>query len=544
MIGRTEDGRFIMSGRPTSAIIQALPNLEGARRWLKSRDLVCEATEHNKAVLTRAGVTWRVPQPAQAKPPAVYVSAYTPKTKPYPHQLTALRHMQGKAAFALFMEQGTGKTKVMIDRACELYMNGAITGVLVVSKKGVHRQWIDSELPVHCGVPWMGEHWDGKTLHPNLNESGRHLKWAAFNYDGLKSKTGEKFSESFCRAHKGKLMIIADESQEIKNASSGRHKALTKLAAWSSHRALATGTPIAKDLMDEWAQLKWLDEDIIGIRYKTAFMRRYCVMGGFQNRAVIGHVNVEDFKERTAPYVYRATKDEIGILPKQYNTWTFDLSDAQRTHIKELKKEFETTLQGGELVLGTLGVTRLLRIQQICSGFAVDEDECLTEVMSPATNPRLNAMCEWLEAGEGKALIWFRFREEARLIADRLRQTKVDFVEYHGGTNDKDRASAVASFMNPNGAQVFIANPQSAGTGLNLQGLCSRALYFSNSFSAIDRWQSEDRIHRIGTKNIVTFTDLIGKGAIDHYILRNLQKKKSLSKLVLDDIREILGDLE
>ena len=126
-------------------------------------------------------------------------------------------------------------------------------------------------------------------------------------------------------------------------------------------------------------------------------------------------------------------------------------------------------------------------------------------------NPRAMAAMEWFEAGDGKAIIWARFREDMAIMADALRNSGVDFVQYHGGVNDKDRKLAIDSFLSVKGAQVLLANPQSAGTGLNLQGLCNRNLYYTNSFNAIDRWQSEDRTHRIGTVGAVVYTDLCSK---------------------------------
>ena len=43
---------------------------------------------------------------------------YKFKTKPYAHQLTALEKSWNKENFAYFMEMGTGKTKVLIDKSC------------------------------------------------------------------------------------------------------------------------------------------------------------------------------------------------------------------------------------------------------------------------------------------------------------------------------------------------------------------------------------------------------------------------------------------
>ena len=46
---------------------------------------------------------------------------YRFKTKPFKHQLQALKKSWNKEAWAWFMEMGTGKTKVCIDNIAMLY---------------------------------------------------------------------------------------------------------------------------------------------------------------------------------------------------------------------------------------------------------------------------------------------------------------------------------------------------------------------------------------------------------------------------------------
>ena len=62
---------------------------------------------------------------------------YKFKTKPYEHQLTALKKAWDKEYYAYFMEMGTGKSKVLIDEIAGLYLRGKITAALSVAPKGV-----------------------------------------------------------------------------------------------------------------------------------------------------------------------------------------------------------------------------------------------------------------------------------------------------------------------------------------------------------------------------------------------------------------------
>ena len=66
---------------------------------------------------------------------------YKFKTKPYDHQLKALEKSWDKEYYGLFMEMGTGKSKVLIDEIASLYMRGKIFAALIVAPKGVYRNW-------------------------------------------------------------------------------------------------------------------------------------------------------------------------------------------------------------------------------------------------------------------------------------------------------------------------------------------------------------------------------------------------------------------
>ena len=61
---------------------------------------------------------------------------YKFKTEPYEHQLLALGASHNKENFALFMEMGTGKSKVLVDNIAMLYDKGKINAALIIAPKG------------------------------------------------------------------------------------------------------------------------------------------------------------------------------------------------------------------------------------------------------------------------------------------------------------------------------------------------------------------------------------------------------------------------
>ena len=73
---------------------------------------------------------------------------YRFKTKPFQHQLNALKESWNKEVWALFMEMGTGKTKVCIDNIAILFDKGKINSALIIVPNGIKRNW-RNELKIH-----------------------------------------------------------------------------------------------------------------------------------------------------------------------------------------------------------------------------------------------------------------------------------------------------------------------------------------------------------------------------------------------------------
>lgn len=541
MTGKIEGDKLTLLTRATPMVLAAIPGIEGRRTWLKGGGLRLEATTHNvehlKSMIPDLEIEGYHPEIAEAfDVGSTFAQQFEFKREPDPHQLTALERCSTKQHFGLFMEQGTGKTKVAIDRACQLFIAEKLTGVLVVTKKGVHRQWVDAELPKDHSPEYLGSFWNKKPIPPELLVQGGSLKWYSINYDALRSKKAMEACFEFVRAHKGSLLIVSDESQCIKNHSSGRHKHLMMLKPFASHRLMLTGTPIAKDLTDEWAQLKWLNEQILGVKYLTTFRAKYCIMGGFEGRQVIGQKNMDEFKERVDPHTYRVTKEQIGYIPKHYKEWVYDLTKEQKRLIKQVKQELLAEVSDGEVVQIKTATSAFTKAQQITNGFILDEEGKVVRLMPLPKNPRIQAALEYLDSVDGKAVIWTRFIADRELLGEAMREVGIYFSEYTG--SDAAREHAKQLFIEDPKIKGFLANPQSAGTGLDgLQTVCSQALYYSNSFNSIDRWQSEDRIDRRGMIGGSVYTDLIGIGSPDRHIIRSNKKKKGLSAMTLGDIQ-------
>ena len=74
---------------------------------------------------------------------------YKFKTKPYEHQEKIFADSWCRKYFGLFMEMGTGKSKVAIDTMGRLFLEDKIKACLILAPKGVFDNWVMNEIPRH-----------------------------------------------------------------------------------------------------------------------------------------------------------------------------------------------------------------------------------------------------------------------------------------------------------------------------------------------------------------------------------------------------------
>ena len=196
-----------------------------------------------------------------------------------------------------------------------------------------------------------------------------------------------------------------------------------------------------------------------------------------------------------------------------------------------LKNAAIALLDDGELVSAPAVMTQLLRLQQVLCGHLMTDDGELVEFKTK----RLDALLETIEEMAGKVIIWSRFRYDIIAIVATLAKAygSGSVVSYFGDTTDEQRQNAITSFQFGD-ARFFVANPQTAGYGLTLTA-ATNVIYYANDFNLETRVQSEDRCHRIGQKNTVTYVDFLSKGTIDEYIVKSLRAKIDLSAKTLGE---------
>ena len=460
---------------------------------------------------------------------------YRPALELYDHQKKVLSISWNRQTYALFLEMGLGKSAILIATAGMLHRINKISGVFIISPKGVHRQWIDEEIPKHIDpkTKWHGRIWGNKNW-----QTIRHgLDFFSMNVDAVRTVRGHEAAHEFLDDHaRGGVLMIVDESHNIKNQSTDRTRAIMKMRSKAHYRRIATGTPIAKNVVDIWSQYNFLDPRILGHRYMTSFRSRYCVMGGFEGKQIVGQKNTEELYQLIAPHTYRLTKDEaLDLPPKIYVTREYAMSEKTRLHYNELKKTFMTELDNGTIVDVANAAVMLVRLHQILCGHLPNEDGS-TETLG---TERIEEALEIRRQVSGPVIFWTHFVHDESILSEALKKEGDRVGIYRG--SDTQKSKVKADFLSGK-LDDFIANAASGGTGLNLQGSCRNVIRYSSSYNAVHWWQSEDRTHRMGTTGSVTYFDLVAQKSIDRHRVRNLSGKKSISDLTLDDIRRAITE--
>jgi SNF2 family DNA or RNA helicase len=158
-------------------------------------------------------------------------------------------------------------------------------------------------------------------------------------------------------------------------------------------------------------------------------------------------------------------------------------------------------------------------------------------------NNRIDELLNILEETDGKVIIWAIYRHDIKKIEETLaeRYGKDSVQSFYGDTKDTERQLIVDRFMDiKDNLRFFVGNPKTGGYGLTLTS-SHTVVYYSNSYDLETRLQSEDRAHRIGQKEKVTYVDLISEKTIDEFIVKNLRAKINLATKVLgEDLKKWL----
>ena len=475
---------------------------------------------------------------------------YKFKTIPYKHQLSSwgmmLDHFKrGEKEFALLMEMGCGKSKVLIDCASYLYDNGYIQGLLVVCPNGVKGTWVN-EIETH-----MADHVERNVVMWTGNKTKKHeqellslfvsdatkirFNILIMNVEAFAIERGKKFADRFLMTRKAILTV--DESTTIKNPTALRTKSLTKLGNLARYRVIMTGSPITKSPEDLYAQCNFLNHELLGFSSIYTFRNRYCEMqrlsfGGRAFNKVTGYKNLEELNYKLKKFSYRVLKkDALDLPPQVWMKRIVSLSKEQLDAYMQMKKY--ALVQLDKISLTTASVlAQMIRLHQIvCGHMATDDGKVIG-----LPNNRVKELLAILEEHGGKAIIWANYRHDIKMIEQTLAEKygSPSVVSFYGDTPQKERQENIRRFQEEETPLFFIGQPMTGGRGITLTA-ANLTIFYSNSYDLEIREQAEARNHRIGTDDKVTYIDLVSEGTVDEKIIYALRNKINLASSVLEE---------
>lgn len=475
---------------------------------------------------------------------------YRFKTEPYDHQRTAFNDSWAAEYYALFMEMGTGKTKVAIDTIAALYEEDRIDAALILAPKGVYDNWVQGEIPIHLPdrierevLRWQASATKGfkeKLRNFAIPSKDRKpmLRLFVMNIEALSTGKGADTACDFLRLNKNSIMVV-DESTTIKNRQAQRTKNVVKCGRLAKYRRILTGSPITKSPMDLFSQCDFLEERCLGFNSYYAYQSRYAVvqkrtMGHRSFQEITGYQRLDELNTKLDRISNRVLKEDCLDLPeKVYVSRRVPLTKEQETAYIQMKKLALAQLENGELATTQSVLTQIMRLQQICCGFLRTDDEEIVAL----PNKRLDELMSIVDELQGKAIIWATWTHDIHMIADALRRRfgPEAAATYYGGTPQDERQQIVTDFQDPNSPlRFFIGQPKTGGYGITLTA-AQTMIYYSNSYDLEIRLQSEDRAHRIGQKGTVTYIDLMAPKTIDEKIISALRDKIDIAGKVLGE---------
>ena len=107
-------------------------------------------------------------------------------------------------------------------------------------------------------------------------------------------------------------------------------------------------------------------------------------------------------------------------------------------------------------------------------------------------------------------------------------------VTFYGNTSSEQRTEAIDRFQNDPKCRFFVGTPSTGGYGITLTQ-ASNVVYYSNGYDLEKRMQSEDRAHRIGQVQKVTYVDFIAEDTVDEKIVKSLRKKVNIATQIMGE---------
>ena len=477
------------------------------------------------------------------------------KTKPYPHQLKAVRRAVKQGNHAFFFEPRLGKTKAALDAIAVQHRRGNVKRVVICAPLIALDVWVD-QITQHLSVPASATVVDEEPkLHfwPDTKSSKRdpirlHLYLINHNKFSRRGKEHVYRNDYLTAVEEWNPdLFVLDESHRYKGAGSVRSQALWRCVERLRDRRgddrpwvyLLSGTPNPKGYIDIFSQYRILDSSIFGTA-KADFVDDHVVYGrGRRKYTIIHYRNKKRMMKKINAHATVVNAKEAGLDGvRLYNPLRFTLPDSTKALYDRFAEDLVAEIAGEVLDAPNAGVRRL-RLLQITGGFTTSGREI--------HGARINAIRDYLQDLRDQSeavVVYARFIPEVLALGGLIQRLGFAGSAIYGKTSRGDRTAAIKDFQHGTGrkprALVFQAETGSLAIELTR---AAEVVYYSLP----DGWetfkQTGDRVMGPKQKRPVRYTYLLARGTVDNSVLEALRHKRDMHQEMMKNPRGFMFGL-
>lgn len=399
-------------------------------------------------------------------------------------QQRAVNKLRRLKVGALFMEMGTGKTKVALDLMADR------------QKKVEMNVWV-----CPCSLKATIEE-ERQKWHPELS-----LTVVGVESIGASDRIFLNLLNAMA-PHNNRVFLVVDESLKIKNIKAKRTKRLLELSNYASYKLILNGTPLSKNILDLYSQMRFLSDKILPENWYS-FRDRYCEYWktGVRAGRIKRTCNVSNLISRISPYVYDASLN-LGVGQSHWSHG-YSLTREEQDAYEQVKEDIlMSCCEDSDINFYRL-VTACLHFLYSCESKKMAVQECI-------------------EQTEGKCVVFVRFLASIPLNALRIT----------GDMGTDERAEVIDSFRAGKEKALWITFGCGA-FGLNLQ-FCHNLIFADRTWDYAQMEQAEARVYRLGQEEHVDYhTVYCSSVGIEDMITRNLDRKTGLLDEVKDKVSKM-----
>lgn len=438
--------------------------------------------------------------------------------------------------YALFMEMRLGKTAALLNEFLLYKRDTGIRQLLVLAPNKYKYAW--KQEAERFGVKEPVYVFESE-MRAAANFYAPKVSIMVVNYEALQYEDNMKILRRFVGPD---TMVAADESVLIKNRNTHAFKNGLELARRAPVVRILTGKPVVQGPHDLWSQLRFIRQ-LDGFNF-YAFRNTFCKMGGFMGKQIVGlrEENADRLRQEILqPCAFVAQRSEWGTnFEPDYQTRDLVVLPEQKKHYREMEQDFITFLQSGLPVTADQVITKHIKLQQISSGFIIDENKKVHELVPPEIVPKLVELKQalGLEISHKAIVIAFYVHSVETLLAQ-LSDYQPALIAGNLMMKrwDKDVEAEKKRFNSDPKCRILIGQIQAVKYGHNLMSTakdpCNTIFYYENTYSLDDRSQSEQRPQGEGQTCGTLIVDFAST-KVEREIIRALQRKEQVSQRILN----------